>query len=75
MSQVPIKQFVFLVAITEQNNRNIQGWAITVIAVFCWLNVEISLVDGYRFVLFKLDNVNVFIVIPSVSSSKDEAQK
>lgn len=57
----------------EQNNRNIQGQAITVITVLLCLNFEISLVDGYRSALFRLDNVDVFIVIPSVSSLRDEA--
>lgn len=56
----------------EQNNSNIQGQAITVITVLLCLNVEISLVDGYRSALSKLDNVDVFIVIPSVSSLRDE---
>lgn len=73
MSQVPLKSFVFVVAITEQNTRNIQGQAVTVTTVLLWLIVEISFVDGYRSVLFKLDNVSVFIVIPSVSSLRDEA--
>lgn len=61
MSQVPLKSFVFVVAITEQN---IQGQAITVATVLLWLIVEISFVDGYPSVLFKLDTVNVVIVIP-----------
>lgn len=60
MSQVPLKSFVFVVAIPEQN---IQGQAITVATVLLWLIVEISFVDGYPSVLFKLDTVNVFIVI------------
>lgn len=44
MSQVPIKQFVFQVMITEQNKGTIQGQTITVITVFLCLSAKISFV-------------------------------
>lgn len=44
MSQVPIKQFVFQVMITEQNKGTIQGQTITVTTVFLCLSAKISFV-------------------------------
>lgn len=44
MSQVPIKQFVFQVVITEQNKGTSQGQTITVTTVCLCLSAKISFV-------------------------------